>query len=172
MGNNGSIVPFFSTDENGNFQFLFDGSPVTAGLTPDGEPYFIANDLCEPLGIKSAKDAVARLDDDEKGAVLSRTSGGVQQVLVVNESGLYSLVLSSRKPKAKQFKRWITHELLPQLRKQGFFIVHGITPEQTDILRETLADRDAENTDLKREVKALRRMRDEDTSDEYDYSEL
>jgi len=85
----------------------------------DGDPWFVAADVCAALGITRTSDGLERLDDDEKGAGSVRTPGGPQQMAIVNESGLYSLVLGSRKPEAKAFKRWVTHEVLPAVRKTG-----------------------------------------------------
>jgi len=87
----------------------------------DGEPWFVAKDVCDVLGIANSRDAVARLDEDEKGVGISDTLGGKQEVSIVNEFGLHQLILRSNKPEAKQFKRWITHEVLPALRKQGYY---------------------------------------------------
>lgn len=88
-------------------------------LLIDGEPCFIANDLCDVLEIRNARDAVSTLDEDEKGVVTADTLGGAQQMAYVTEAGMYSLVLRSRKPEAKAFKRWLTHEVLPAIRKTG-----------------------------------------------------
>lgn len=85
------------------------------------EILFIAVDVCKALEIKNTRDAISRLDDDEKGIVLTDTLGGRQTLNVVNEYGLYNLVLSSRKPEAKAFKRWVTHEVLPAIRKTGSY---------------------------------------------------
>lgn len=85
--------------------------------------WFVAADVCAHLGVANSRDALSRLDDDEKGVVSTDTLGGEQQVAAVNEPGLYSLVLSSRKPEAKRFKRWITHEVLPALRKTGKYAI-------------------------------------------------
>ena len=82
----------------------------------DGDPWFVAADVCRASGIVRTSDAVSRLDDDEKGTVSSRTLGGQQDLLAVNEAGLYSLVLGYRKPEAKEFKHWITHEVIPSIR--------------------------------------------------------
>ena len=79
----------------------------------NGEPWFVAADVCKALDIENNRKATNRLDDDEKGVTLSDTLGGKQKLTIVNEAGLYSLVLGSRKPEAKAFKRWITHEVLP-----------------------------------------------------------
>ncbi|WP_406846052.1 BRO family protein [Bacillus safensis] len=85
----------------------------------DGQPWFVAKDLCEVLEIKNNRDALSRLDEDEKGVVLTDTLGGSQELTAVNEPGLYALILSSRKPEAKQFKRWITHDVIPTIRQTG-----------------------------------------------------
>lgn len=87
----------------------------------DNEPWFVAKDVCDCLDIKNSRDALRRLEDDEKGVVLNDTLGGKQEMATVNEYGLYSLVLSSRKPEAKEFKRWVTHEVLPSIRKYGSY---------------------------------------------------
>ena len=98
----------------------------------DGEPMFVAKDICAALEIKNSRDALARLDDDEKGVVLTDTPGGEQQMQAVNEAGLYVLVLGSRKPEAKAFKRWVTHEVLPAIRRDGgYMVARDETPEET-----------------------------------------
>ena len=89
----------------------------------DGEPLFVAADVCRALEIQNHKDAIKRLDDDEKsGVVLTDPHGRPQETNCVTESGLYSLVLGSRKPEAKAFKRWITHEVLPTIRQTGGYV--------------------------------------------------
>jgi prophage antirepressor-like protein len=89
----------------------------------DGEPWFFAKPLCEQIDLTNVSQAVSRLDDDEKGIYSSDTLGGRQDVSIVNESGLYSLILTSRKPEAKRFKKWITSEVLPAIRKTGSYSV-------------------------------------------------
>jgi len=103
--------------------FNFDTHAVRT-LTRDGEPWFAAADVCEALTIGNNRDAVARLDDDEKSdvGITDTSSNGTTQsrnVTIINESGLYSLILTSRKPEAKRFKKWITSEVLPSIRKTG-----------------------------------------------------
>lgn len=93
----------------------------------DGEPWFVAVDVCRALDIDAT--ATRRLDEDEKSALrLTQTSSnGTEQgrdVIVISESGLYSLVLGSRKPEAKAFKRWITHEVIPTIRKTGGYVAN------------------------------------------------
>lgn len=83
----------------------------------NGEPWFVAADVCRALEISNSRDAVQRLDEDEKGMVLTDTRGGQQSMTAINEPGLYVLVLGSRKPESKEFKRWITHDVLPTIRK-------------------------------------------------------
>lgn len=83
------------------------------------DPRFIASAVCKHLGIHNHHRALARLDPDEKGVHSSDTPGGVQQTAFVNESGLYSLIGSSRKPEAKKFKKWVNSEVLPSIRKTG-----------------------------------------------------
>lgn len=86
------------------------------------EPWFVAKDVCDCLEINNSRQALSRLDDDEKNTVILNDGiPGNPEKSIVNEYGLYSLVLSSRKPEAKEFKRWITHEVLPSLRKYGTY---------------------------------------------------
>lgn len=87
----------------------------------DGE-LFVASDVCAALDIQNTADALRRLDDDEKGIDSIDTLGGRQTVAVVTEYGLYALVLGSRKPEAREFKRWITHEVIPSIRKYGAYM--------------------------------------------------
>lgn len=93
--------------------------------TINGEPWFVAVDVCKALEIQNNRDAISRLDADEKGVASTDTLGGKQELTIVNEPGLYALVLGSRKPEAKAFKRWITHDVIPTIRKHGAYM----TPE-------------------------------------------
>ncbi len=94
----------------------------------DDAPWFIARDVCEVLGIKNPSDALSRLDDDEKGIGITDTLGGKQELASISEAGLYSLIFRSRKKEAKAFKRWVTHEVLPAIRKTGRFEVVPAAP--------------------------------------------
>lgn len=109
------------------------GSVRTVEL--NGEPWFVAVDVCRALEIVNNREAISRLDDDEKGVASTDTLGGEQKVAIVNEPGLYSLVLGSRKPEAKAFKRWITHEVIPTIRKHGAYMTD-------QVLQKTLEDPD------------------------------
>ncbi|MED1953952.1 phage antirepressor [Brevibacillus centrosporus] len=112
--------------------------------------WFVASDVTEILGIDRTQ--TRRLDEDEKGVCLIQTPGGQQEMLCVNEAGLYSLVLNSRKLEAKAFKRWVTHEVIPSVRKHGAYM----TPET---IEKTLNDPDfiiGLATKLKEEQQARR----------------
>lgn len=85
----------------------------------DGEPFFVAKDVCSILDISNHNDAISRLDDDEKGRSVIPTQFGNKETNLVNESGLYHLIFQSRKPEAKAFRKWVTSEVLPSLRKSG-----------------------------------------------------
>lgn len=93
---------------------------------------FVAADVCKALEIKNQRDAVSRLDNDEKGVVLTDTLGGKQNMNVINEYGLYNLVLTSRKPEAKAFKRWITHEVIPAIRKTGSYKSNALKEKEIE----------------------------------------
>ncbi|SCY45347.1 BRO family, N-terminal domain [Desulfoluna spongiiphila] len=103
------------------FQFGVHGVRV---VIINGEPWWVAKDACDVLEIKNARSSLALLDDDEKNSVhiMDGTPGNPEKT-VINEPGLYTLILKSRKPEAKAFKRWITHEVLPQIRKTGRYAV-------------------------------------------------
>ena len=84
-------------------------------------PWFVAKDVCEVLEISHHRNALIRLDEDERGSVVVNTLGGKQNLGAVNEYGVYSLIFNSRKPQAKEFKRWVTHEVIPSIRKHGLY---------------------------------------------------
>lgn len=114
------------------------------------EPWFVAADVCRALEVKNARDAVARLDDDEKNTVvLTDGNRGNPNVTVVSEPGLYALVLSSRKPEAKEFKRWITHDVIPSIRKSGGYIAGQEDMSDADLMAKALivAQRQIEQRD-------------------------
>ncbi len=100
-------------------KFDFKGASLRTLTDEAGEPWFVAKDVCDILEISNPSDALKRLDDDER----SRFNLGRQgETNIVNEAGLYVLVLGSRKPEAHEFKRWVTHEVLPQIRRTGGYI--------------------------------------------------
>lgn len=101
--------------------FDFDGSGIRA-LTIDEEPYFVGKDVAQVLGYSNPRDAIAKhVDAEDKGVAKCDTLGGQQNQTVINESGLYSLILGSKLPEAKRFKRWVTSEVLPSLRRNGMY---------------------------------------------------
>jgi anti-repressor protein len=98
------------------------GSCSVRTIIKEDEIWFVAKDVCEILEIGNPSQALSRLDDDEKATITTNDSGGRPYKLsLVNEPGLYSLILTSRKPEAKAFKRWITHEVIPSIRKTGSY---------------------------------------------------
>lgn len=98
-----------------------------------GEPWFVLKDVCNILGISKYRDTAARLDADERGSVEVDTLGGTQQVIAVNESGLYHVILRSDKPEAAPFRKWVTSEVLPTLRKTGSYMMPKMTKEMQAI---------------------------------------
>lgn len=91
-----------------------------SALDKDGQAWFIAADVCKALGLD--RTATSRLDEDEKGVCSTHTLGGRQQVAIINESGLYSLIFRSRKESAKRFKKWVTAVVIPSIRQNGGYI--------------------------------------------------
>lgn len=104
--------------------FNYNGNDVRT-IQIDGEPWWVLKDVCMVLNIGNARDVFNRLDDDEKGVDQIDTLGGKQNMQIVNESGLYNVILRSDKPEAKPFRKWVTSEVLPSIRKHGAYM----TPE-------------------------------------------
>ena len=94
-------------------------------IMQNGEPWFVAKDVCEIFEIEKHRDAVSRLSDSQRGSVLVDTLGGKQEMAAINEAGLYRLIFRSRKPEAERFTEWVTSEVLPSIRKHGAYM----TPE-------------------------------------------
>jgi len=133
--------------------FHYGDRPVRT-VTVDGEPWFVAADVCAVLGIGNPRQAVSYLDDDERGVTTNDTPGGRQQMTIVSEAGLYSLILRSRKPEAKAFKRWVTHEVLPAIRRTGRYeaqSAYRLPQTYAEALRE-LADQVERNEQLQAEL--------------------
>lgn len=113
--------------------FDFDGRQLRAVKDAAGEPWFVAADVCAMLTIGNSRDTMARLDAEDKGVGSIDTPSGTQKMSIVNESGLYALILGSRKPEAKAFKRWVTADVLPTIRKTGSFsLASTALPDFTD----------------------------------------
>ena len=113
-------------------------------ITVEGEPYFVGKDVAEILGYSNTRKAlVDHVDDEDKGVTKCDTPGGVQDLTVINESGLYSLILSSKMPNAKKFKRWVTSEVLPTIRRHGLYAMDEVLANP-DILINALLELKAE----------------------------
>lgn len=119
----GKQVETFTNTEFGSIRALND---------EHGEPWFVASDIAKTLGYGDATHMTRRLDDDEKGLRQVETLGGVQQMTVITEAGLYAAILGSKVEGAQRFKRWVTHEVLPSIRKHGGYMAgqERMTPEQ------------------------------------------
>lgn len=124
--------------------FNFNSTNVRTVTDEQGNPWFIAADVCKVLEIGNVSQAVSRLDDDEKSDITTNdtSSNGVTQkrsMTIVNESGLYSLIMKSRKPEAKAFKKWVTSEVLPSIRKTGSYSVKSIQEQSSRIPLDEIA---------------------------------
>jgi prophage antirepressor-like protein len=139
----GEIVPLQKV-------FNYEGSQVRT-VIKSGEPWFVVKDVCEILELGNPSQAISRLDDDERDTlILNEGTSGNPIVAIVNEPGLYSLVLGSRKPEAKQFKRWITHEVLPTIRQTGTYSTKPMSTEDMIILQaQSVKELKAEVHDLR-----------------------
>jgi len=112
-----------------------------------GMAWFVAKDVCDILDIRNSRDALTRLDEDEKAnvGIADISSNGTNQTRnfnIVNESGMYSLVLTSRKPQAKEFKKWLTSYVIPSIRQHGGYVYgqERLTKEESTVIKEELSD--------------------------------
>jgi len=147
-------LQIFNNEEFGNVR----------SLMIDNEPWFVGKDVAEALGYKNVRDSLARhIDSDDKrdGVVIHDSMGREQKPIIINESGLYSLILSSKLPSAKKFKHWVTSEVLPTLRKTGSYTkvptdprellmltikAHEQTAQRVDVLEEKVSDLEKSTT--------------------------
>ncbi|MFJ7895941.1 BRO family protein [Streptomyces anthocyanicus] len=127
-------------DSQGVERFTFQGAEIRSVIL-NGEPWWVATDATKILGYRNAGDATRLLDEDEKGTHSVRTLGGEQLVTIINEPGLYSLILRSKLPRAKDFKRWITHEVIPSIRKTGGY-GRPTLPSNRDLALMVIAEAD------------------------------
>ncbi|MCE2932048.1 MAG: Bro-N domain-containing protein [Hyphomicrobiales bacterium] len=148
--------------------FIYNDKPIRT-VERNGEPWFVGKDVCNVLEIKNANDAFSRLDEDEKGVANAdplstyARGGGSQEMIIISEAGVYRLVFTSRKAEAEDFKRWLAHEVLPQLRRTGKYAPdrEGILPqhmqdEPTHVMRMKIdMVKEARTTWGNREAKAL-----------------
>lgn len=138
-----------------NFAFVPGGEEEPACLIRskivNDHPWFIAKDVCAALEIVNHRDAVSKLDEDEKGdVVLTDAIGREQQTLAVNESGLYALIMNSRKKSAKRFRKWVTSEVLPSIRRTGAYAIPTAPAAEMETRLQALEKRlDTTATELK-----------------------
>lgn len=107
--------------------FNYNDTPLRT-VEKDGELWWVLKDVCEVIGITKHTNVAARLEDDEKGACLMGTPSGQQNMIIINEPGLYNVILRSDKPEARDFKRWVTHEVLPSVRRTGSYAMAQSQP--------------------------------------------
>ncbi len=107
--------------------FNYESQQIRLIQDEEGEPWWVMKDVCAILNISNYRDALNRLDADERGSVKVDTLGGPQEMSTVNEPGLYTLIIRSNKPDSKKFKRWITHEVLPSIRKTGKYEIDSFS---------------------------------------------
>lgn len=134
-------------------------------LSVDGEPWFVATDVAKALGYRMASDMTRRLDEDEKGTRLMRTPGGEQELSVISEAGLYNAVLGSKVPGAREFKRWVTHDVLPALRRDGAYVASDGTEDDATLMARALIaakrQMDAKDRQLREQRERIARLGDE-----------
>ncbi|MEW5803747.1 MAG: Bro-N domain-containing protein [bacterium] len=136
---------------NDNFSlicFNYGEHAVRTAIDEHGNPWWVAKDVCAILEISQYRHAIEKLDDDERESLKIHTLGGPQEMAVINESGLYTLIFRSNKPQAKPFRKWVTSEVLPSLRKTGSYTMPGAKkstplnpdPEKTaiEVVREVM----------------------------------
>lgn len=129
--------------------FEFEGQMSLRSVIREGEPWFVAADVAKALGARDARSFTRMVDEEDKGEHLVPTLGGAQKMSVVNESGLYTMLIRSQNPKAKPFRRWVTSEVLPSIRKHGAYMT-------ADKIDEVMSDPD----NFIRIVEALRDERE------------
>lgn len=127
--------------------FQYNTAEVRVVTDDLGETWFVAADLCAVLQHSNSRKALERLDADEKGVTTVYTLGGNQEMAVVNESGMYHLIMTSRKPEAQPFRKWVTSEVIPSIRKTGQYAheLATITPEQQNALQQIVARKSADD---------------------------
>ena len=128
-----------------NHNLFYDNLPVRAIQREDGQLWFVAKDVCDILELENVTKALYGLDDDELTLLKVRAGGQEREMNLVSESGLYTLVIRSNKPQAKPFRRWVTHEVLPAIRRQGYYgeppeTVNRVIVERIDKLEEAMSN--------------------------------
>ncbi|WP_353452868.1 BRO family protein [Staphylococcus coagulans] len=145
--------------------FNFEELPVRT-LTVDEEPYFVGKDVAEILGYKRTADAIREhVDAEDKGVGKIQTPGGMQNVTIINESGLYSLIFSSKLDSAKRFKRWVTSDVLPAIRKTGTYQVPSDPMQALELMFEATKQTKEEIENVKADVIDLKENQKLDAGD-------
>lgn len=126
-------------------------------LSIEDEPWFVATDIAKTLGYGDATHMTRRLDEDEKGLRSVETPGGKQQLSVISEAGLYNAILGSKVPGAREFKRWVTHEVLPALRRDGAYVASDGTEDDATLMARALI---AANRTIEANRRALEQQRE------------
>ena len=121
--------------------FSYKSTEIRTIKREDGETWFVAKDICDVLGIKNARDALSKIPDAHKGVDQIDTLGGKQKLNVVDEPGLYRLILRSDKPEAEPFMEWVTSEVLPSIRKTGTYTIDTLTPAQQREVQRLVAEK-------------------------------
>lgn len=142
--------------------FKYAEDKLVRTMTINNEPWFVLKDVCAVLGISKYRDTATRLDEDERGSVEVDTLGGIQQVIAINESGLYNVILRSDKPEAKPFRKWVTAVVLPSIRKNGGYITgqEELSPQELMakallVAQKTIADREVRISNLEAQKQAM-----------------
>lgn len=133
-------------NENGIQVWNYESSEIRT-VQVNGEPWFVLSDVCKVLEISNSRNISSRLEPDEKGVTLVDTLGGAQQMTIINESGLYTVILRSDKPQAKPFRKWVTSEVLPSIRKHGSYSVQSQFADLSPTAASSDSDGDPSETD-------------------------
>lgn len=126
---------------------------VVRTVEQDGTIWWVLVDVCKVLEIANARNVSARLDEDEKGVHLVDTLGGRQKLTIINESGLYAVLLRSDKPEAKPFKRWVTHEVLPSIRRTGQYKAPSVPAKPKNLVCDV-----PDNTEAQKIMQEMREL--------------
>lgn len=158
------VVTPVASQETGVELFTWEGGAQVRVVTVAGEPWFVAKDVCEALGLENPSKACATLDPDEKGITTGNTLGGSQNMLTISESGLYALIGQSRKPEARAFRRWVYGTVLPSIRKTGGYGVAAISYDDPEHLLKLTADWVASKREAKRLAAQAQQLTAENTA--------
>lgn len=149
-------------------KFDFERFELRSIIDDKGEPWFVARDICNILGLSNLNMAIQVLDDTEKGVNQIDTLGGKQSMVIVNESGMFALILRSDKPKAKELRKWVTSEVLPSIRKTGSYSLRSnaiAIPQDNDddsiAEMEMIAKIATQTADNRRRIKAMEQVQEE-----------